>query len=292
MAAREPVPPPLKPIPPGQVVAYVATNTGPWRSKPHAHSGYELLYVSRGAKAFLINGAERKARAGDLIIFRPGDVHEEWNLSRVVSRMVIRCHADDLAAANAAFPPSDKLGAVVRLPWRQRFQHLFARMAEERLRPRPHSDLLLGAYLVEFVVLLSRAADHLASSRAEETEGDAARVRAAIEIIHHNLDRSLTLAELARSTFMSPSHFSHVFRAEAGEAPKRYLIRARIERAKQLLATTDLTVQQVAERLGYENPFYFYRLFKKKTGLTAGAFARRARKCIPRRADGHTPRRR
>ena len=56
---------------------------------------------------------------------------------------------------------------------------------------------------------------------------------------------------------------------------RRYVIKARIERAKHLLATTDLTAQQVAERVGFKNPYYFYRLFKRKAGITAGAFARK-----------------
>lgn len=271
------------PMPPGHITAHIQTNRGPWRTQPHAHQGYELLYVSQGAKRFVINGVERTARAGDLIIFRPGDVHEEWSITPTLSRMVIRCHPEDLAAAARAFPPSEAIGPVFRLPWRTRFQHLFSRMAQEHAHPDAHSPLVRGAYLVEFVVLLARAADAARVVRtpgakaAVATEGQG-RVRAAIELIHQHLGRTLPLDELARSVFMSPSHFSHVFRAEAGEAPGRYVIRARLAKAKELLATTRLTAQAIAQRLGYENPYYFYRLFRNKTGLTTSQYARQARR--------------
>jgi AraC-like DNA-binding protein len=277
-------PAPLNPIPPGQIVAYFAVQRGAWRSKPHAHTGYELLYVSEGVKRFLLDGVEHTARAGDLIIFRPGDVHEEWSVSKRISRMVIRCHAQDLAGSEAGFPSSDRLGPVVRLPWRQRFQNLFARMAEERSHPKRYSQTLLGAYLIEFVVLLERAADALARGEGAKNRGEeraGARIRSALDLIHANVDRPLKLDEIARSAFMSPSYFSHVFREEAGAAPKQYAIKARIDRAKHLLATTELTAQEVAAELGFSSPYYFYRLFRKKTGQTAGEFARSARKCIP-----------
>jgi AraC-like DNA-binding protein len=280
-------PPALNPIAPGIAAQIVVTTKFPWRTSAHAHAGHELIYVSHGTKKFLLDGVEHTARAGDLIIFRPADVHEEWSVSRRITRMVIRWSARDMPASQAALPSSDRLGPVVRLPWKQRFQNLFARMVDERSHPKRHSETLLGAYLVEFLVLLERAADALARGEGAARERRAgARVRAAVDLIHTNVDRTLKLEELARSAFMSPSHFSHVFREEAGAAPKQYAIRARIDRAKHLLATTELTAQQVAAELGYSNPYYFYRLFKKKTGQTAGGFARAARKCIPAARTG------
>ena len=106
----------------------------------------------------------------------------------------------NFAAAHTAFPPADRLAAAgAALPHGgSALQHLFARMAEERAHPRPHSDMLLGAYLIELVVLLARAAEVLAAGRERDADSAAARVRPAIELIHDNIDRKLTLAMLAR----------------------------------------------------------------------------------------------
>ena len=273
--------PVLNPLPPGKIFVQFSTSRRPWKTRPHAHEGFEFLYIVNGAKQFLLGGELYSARSGDLIIFRPGDVHEEWIISRKLTRVALRCHPIDMAAARAAFPPREKLPAVVRLPWKQRFQNLFSRMSEERTQPKVHSDMLLGAYLMEFVVLLSRAAETLSVRREKGTDDSVrARARSAIELIHNNIDRSLRLDELARSAFMSVSRFSHVFKKEIGQAPKEYLIEERIKRAKKLLATTEMSAQDVAFSLGYDNPLYFYRLFKKKTGMTTRQFVRTARKCI------------
>jgi AraC-like DNA-binding protein len=273
--------PVLNPLPPGKIFVQFSTSRRPWKTRPHAHEGFEFLYIVNGAKQFLLGGELYSARSGDLIIFRPGDVHEEWIISRKLTRVALRCHPIDMAAARAAFPPREKLPPVVRLPWKQRFQNLFSRMSEERTQPKVHSDMLLGAYLMEFVVLLSRAAETLSVRREKGTDDSVrARARSAIELIHNNIDRSLRLDELARSAFMSVSRFSHVFKKEIGQAPKEYLIEERIKRAKKLLATTEMSAQDVAFSLGYDNPLYFYRLFKKKTGMTTRQFVRTARKCI------------
>jgi AraC-like DNA-binding protein len=277
----------LKPKP-GEVVAAFSTSRRNWRTQPHAHDGFEFLYVIKGCKKFLLDGQLFYARGGDLIIFRPGDVHQEWAVSKELQRMVIRCHPKDMAAAEAAFPPREKLGPVTRLPWKNRFQELFARMSQEKARPKTGSEMLLGAYLVEFVVLLARAAEELSGKAGNEAGAQPSRIRAAIELIQSNIGASLTLEELARTSFMSVSHFSHVFKEETGEAPKEYLIDERIKRAKALLASTALSAQEVAQQLGYENPYYFYRLFKKKTGMTAGQYVRSARKCIQNRDNGHS----
>jgi AraC-like DNA-binding protein len=282
--SAEPMPvvsPSSRQLKPGDLVAHIAATKRPWQTRPHKHPVYEFLYVIKGCKKFLLNGQTYFARSGDLIIFRPGDVHQEWSVSKDLLRMVIRCHPKSMAAAEAAMPPGVTLGPVVRLPWKARFQELFARMSEENARPRTCGEMLMGAYLVEFAVLLARAAEELSDQKPrKDADVQRSRVLTAIEMIQSNISASLTLKELARSSFMSVSHFSHVFTEEVGKAPKEYLIEERIKRAKQLLSTTTLTVQQVAKKLGYANPYYFYRLFKKKTGMTAGQYVRTARKCI------------
>jgi AraC-like DNA-binding protein len=283
------VPPaPVMKLPPGNVAAYIdSQRQAPWKSSPHAHEGYEFLYVIRGTKKFLMNGKLYYARTGDLIIFRPGEVHEEFSVSKTISRMVIRCHPTDMAVAATAFPPSEKIGPVTRLPWKERFGGLFARMADEKQHPKACSDLLLGAYLVEFVVLLVRAAEEIAPEEKDESGTAHHRVRTAVEMIRQNIGVNLSLSELARTSFMSVSHFSHVFKETVGEPPKEFLIEQRIEKAKQLLLKTGSPACEVAAKLGYDNPYYFYRLFKKKTGMTPGQYVRSARKCIPNSGKSH-----
>lgn len=92
------------------------------------------------------------------------------------------------------------------------------------------------------------------------------------------LDRGGTepgLAELAALVGLSPGHFCRAFARSAGMPPHRWLIGRRIERACDLLRETNLSVGEIAARVGYEDPSYFARLFRQETGLSPLAYRRR-----------------
>jgi AraC-like DNA-binding protein len=87
-----------------------------------------------------------------------------------------------------------------------------------------------------------------------------------------NLDRPATLADLAQMAGLSVSHFCAVFRRKTGFAPMDYFLRAKIQRACQLLDTTELRIEAVAAAIGAEDPYYFSRFFKKVIGLSPRAY--------------------
>lgn len=258
-------------------IAVALNCDGKYRIAPHAHPHFELLYVLRGTRMVRMHGRTHRARGGNLIVFRPGEEHEEWGGSKRISFFVIRFYPHELETMKLSFPPTERIGPVIPLPQRDRFQELLGRIVEERKRPKDGTDLLLGAYLVEFVVLLGRAVE---ASQQGEGRGDSdprARIHMAVENMRRNLTSDLNLEELARSAFMSVSHFSHVFKEATGESPKSYLIKERIEKAKQQLAETDHSAQEIAQSLGYESPYFFYRQFKQKTGMTTAEYRRQTR---------------
>ena len=86
--------------------------------------------------------------------------------------------------------------------------------------------------------------------------------------MREDLARSLSVEEAAAIATMSPSHFEHVFKRETGESYLRFVTKARMERASELLARGDLRIYEVASALGYENANYFSTLYKQVTGKT------------------------
>lgn len=76
------------------------------------------------------------------------------------------------------------------------------------------------------------------------------------------LNRPLQVTSLARMANVSPSHFFAVFKKQTGFAPIDFFIRLRMERACELLTATEMSIKEIAAALGYDDPFYFSRLFK------------------------------
>jgi AraC family transcriptional regulator len=99
-----------------------------------------------------------------------------------------------------------------------------------------------------------------------------ARLARAVDLIEARLAEAPSLDDLASAAGMSPFHFARSFRKATGEAPHRFLMRRRIERAKILLATTPLPVAEIGWRVGWQNAAHFTQAFRAMTGMTPGAY--------------------
>ncbi len=79
-----------------------------------------------------------------------------------------------------------------------------------------------------------------------------------------------TVDDMAAVASLSPSRFNVLFKAHFGQSPNRYLIQARIDRAKALLHETRMSQQEIADALGYRDVYFFNRQFTKETGIPPG----------------------
>ncbi len=95
-----------------------------------------------------------------------------------------------------------------------------------------------------------------------------------IEFMRANVARSLTLQELSRQAGLSPTRFSALFREQTGSSPVDHHIRLRMQAACHYLDTTALSVKEVAAKLGYDDPYYFSRIFQKTLGCSPLAYRR------------------
>ncbi len=87
-----------------------------------------------------------------------------------------------------------------------------------------------------------------------------------------------TPARMAQAAGYSPDHFSKIFRQITGRSPQEMIIQKRIERAQGMLQFGDEPISAIAERLGYQSPFYFTRQFVKSTGMSPAAWRGKLRK--------------
>ncbi len=96
--------------------------------------------------------------------------------------------------------------------------------------------------------------------------------RSAIKYMKENLERHITLAQLARFTGYTPNHFSAIFKRAVGHAPISYFNLIKMQAACQMLDSTDMNINQIAAKLGFEDSYYFSRLFTKIMGMPPTAY--------------------
>jgi AraC family transcriptional regulator, arabinose operon regulatory protein len=90
--------------------------------------------------------------------------------------------------------------------------------------------------------------------------------------LRNNISHSMTLEQMAQHAGLSVSHFSQLFRQQVGYAPMEYFINLKVQHACHLLDTTPLPIKAVSYAVGYEDPYYFSRLFRKVMGVSPKAY--------------------
>jgi ABC-type sugar transport system ATPase subunit len=96
--------------------------------------------------------------------------------------------------------------------------------------------------------------------------------KARLRIEERAKDSDVDFQEIADSLFMSYDNFRRRFKQQTGLSPHRYFLKQKIELAKELLLFSDLEVKEVAERIGFADPYYFSRVFKEWTGASPAQF--------------------
>ncbi len=99
-----------------------------------------------------------------------------------------------------------------------------------------------------------------------------ALAKQAVAYLHQNYDRPLTRQELADELGMSEDYFSRAFNKELGISPWNYLNRYRVAQAKQRLLTSSHSVKVISRRVGFTDPAYFSRVFRRIVGMSPSAF--------------------
>jgi AraC-like DNA-binding protein len=88
----------------------------------------------------------------------------------------------------------------------------------------------------------------------------------------------LSVHEHARRVGLSQSALRRAIRRSEGCSPKEYILRVRLNRAKELLADSDLTIAEIARKVGHDDPAYFTRMFTRRTGMAPSVFRRQQRR--------------
>ncbi|MDU4962495.1 MAG: AraC family transcriptional regulator [Sporomusaceae bacterium] len=221
-----------------------------------------LVFPVRGQARMRFDGVPYYMTPGRIFHNGPGMTLDKEVLGESVWEFIVvhyraaglRQDAADYAAAHYQFEPGCNL----------RVNDLLYRL--HQLCPAP-GKLSLRAKALFFSILDESLT--CAGNRRDEP-GRSAVEQAAAYLDEHYME-PLTVPGLAGQYGMSGRQFAYHFQKYAGVSPNEYLIERRLKRARELLQTTTCSVTEVSACVGYSDPFYFSKLFKKRTGSPPSA---------------------
>ncbi len=145
--------------------------------------------------------------------------------------------------------------------------------AEGLLGGRLYAESLATALAISLIRDHSSLGRKAARKAARERGGGLPRraLKEVIDYIGANLEKDLTLAEMAGVTHMSPYHFSRLFKESTGLTPHRYVIERRVQRAEELLGSSALPIAEIALLCGFANQSHLNRHFKRLLGVSPKA---------------------
>ena len=250
-------------------------STGDYEFGKHVHPNYEVILVDRGVYRCAVNGRELELHEGEGVVVKPGDEHRDFCKPPLVYLAVGFTLEPDLARSGSApglFAPDVE-------PELQRFamdravvRPIFAAIQAEADEPDALSAHLQDALLLQFFWRLVRALpDEAVSSAFLDITYRQAFPAQLMRVFRSNLGRSLSLREMAELMGISESSLSHKCKSVLGTSPAKAFMKAKLERAMQLLKNTSLLVKEVAHELGFEDQYAFTRAFTREFGKSPTA---------------------
>ncbi len=247
---------------------------------PHILTFYDILLVTRGTGTFELDGALHEARPGALFFSRPGDLRRltidplDGACVFFTTRFIDEAFRDPRFLDRFPFFRAHRPSGVLFLEpvLKRTFLTRFREMTEEIASLRRDADEALRAVLWELLVLSSRA---YISRWGEPRPHGNPLVTRFLALVEKHFARERRISEYARRLKVSPGHLSAACRGELRESAGRILRKRCAREARMLLESGDVTAAEAGARLGFEDPAYFARFFRREVGEAPSAYRRR-----------------
>lgn len=264
---------------------------------PHYHSDLEIAYFLSGRGIYSVTGKEYPIESGDIFFFSNNEIHKITYVDENVETVALNIHfpprlllmPSALQEAMRKMPDLSRIflpeknrlvpNRITREWAGDRYDDILAALLDvgkEAKSTDVGSSLLACNSLIRVLVLTARAS--LEKSSNEGTLPDCRRtaansgIAAALTLIDRDFTRDLTLDKLCAAANMSRANFERMFRRMTGTTVSVYIRHRRIDRASELLRTTDQSVLEIALSSGYHNTANFNKSFRLVTGKTPTEF--------------------
>ncbi len=245
-------------------------NMGLQRCQDHMirQEGYgfpQILYSTKGSGTLVVDGEKRPVLPGSAIFLPAYYPHEYyadgdiWDIHWVVPSGYA---ADDILRKFGLDKPQ-----VYQLSDTRTLEHIFRKMHDAIRADSIYGNMRASGYLYDFLIEFYR----LISPVSTAVSTSPALMRA-IDHINYSFGSPITMEQLCGVSGVSKQHLCLLFRNILKLRPMEYVAKRRIQEAKALLTSTDSSIEEIAEAVGFGSESYFCKLFKRYEGITPSAF--------------------
>jgi AraC-like DNA-binding protein len=246
-----------------------------WQWHPAPLPDYDLWYVLAGVGEMNWNEQIFPLSAGTCFVFPPGSrPHGRHDPRRRL--LVFSVHFGIGAAGNISYVGEDPTahfaqGAKVR---DQEFFTMLAQRCENAFIHGGTLGLHRAALCLQQMLLQLQEEALLPAKSTRDN-----LLKNVVTAIRQDPGAQWNVCELARRSCLSPSQFSRRFCALTNMSPGNFVVQARVQRARQLVLETEMSISQIAYALGYSDVHFFSRQFKQCTGQSPGSLRRTPSLC-------------
>lgn len=226
---------------------------------------YQLLYVASGKTHFYINGEDVEVTAGNMVLYLPRQVmHYEYFGEDKPEVYWVHFTGGDVKniLRNYDIPMEHN---VFHCGSSSTYAYIFKEMINELQTCRVGYQELLEMYLRQIFLLVQRSRMEIKPTVNSYIQEE---IESARRYFNEHYNEEINIEEYAQSRGMSVSWFLRNFKQILKKSPMQYLLSIRINNAASLLETTDYNVTEISTIVGYDNPLYFSRLFRKHKGIS------------------------
>ena len=238
-----------------------------WHSTLHTHPFTELFYVVDGKGEFNIQGQRFPVKPNDFVIINPQVEHTELSspdepLEYIVLGIRGLSFSNLTPVSEGGHPFSffnlrDEQKDILR--------YLNAMVQEATSQQMSYELVCHNLLEILLIKILRHQHFDLEVGKQSKATKDISFIKHYLETYYHE---SIQLEDLASMTHLSRFYIFHSFKKEIGMSPMEYLIDIRIKESKILLRTTNYSISQVADIVGFTTPTYFSKQFRKSTGIS------------------------
>jgi AraC-like DNA-binding protein len=264
----------------GQLV-FSVTHTGQVKFASQFHwplavnKAYALQFVTAGKARLMMNGQQYRMEPGKLLVIHP-TTSLEW-ITEMEPVEFYRIRYDFITTYKSrevwhfsqevpiSFPLLDSVYTIQNIPV---VLDLFEKIHELSNKVDHLSALLCKNSFNQLIYAI------LDDFQIQQFAGDACgAIQTSIDYIHHHFNEKLSVPLLTRQFGLSESQYTKRFKEMTGYTPYEYIIRLRVNKAKELLEKSNQSISLIARMVGYEDVLYFSRMFKKMTGVPPSHYA-------------------